>query len=89
MNGTTESTRRAFSRLHEVLRKGDLPIRIALGMIEFEISGRDCAPFARQTETDVRAARLASIAYLFTGPRQTDLEVVRGAENFLADRMRA
>jgi hypothetical protein len=72
-------------RIREI-QLADQPLRSALGMIEFELSGRDGAPFARSTVVDVRCVRLLATAYLFAGPRETLLKTMGAAEDFVHDR---
>ena len=60
----TELVASTQQRIAEI-RKTDMPLRTALGMLEFELSGRDFALFKRQTTDEVRLTRNIALVLLF------------------------
>ena len=54
-----------ISRIRQI-RDGHWNLRTALGMIEFELSGRPDSPMHRRTRSEVDAVRREAINLLFT-----------------------
>jgi len=69
----------ATHRIREILNCAKLDCRTAVGLVEFELSGRQFSPLHRRTASEVRAARRLAVAYLMAGPQADAWEMIKTA----------